>query len=59
MDIKDVFEYRTTYRQTSVAEHEALLSFHSDDDCVRFFDWMNKEGERLFLTYLANVHGDE
>ena len=42
-------------KQIDIAEHEILLSFHSDEDAVRFFYWWSDEGEQQFLDKLEDI----
>lgn len=44
--------------QSSVPEHQILLSFNDDALSVMFFDWWNAKGQSTFLK-LANARKDD
>lgn len=54
--------WETEFRR-QVAQHEALLSFVNDEDCVAFYEWWIAEGEEEFMCradhFLAVVRGEE
>ena len=38
---------------TSVTDHEVLLSFNGDDGASAFVEWWETKGEKAFLAYLT------
>ena len=54
MKDKIEFEFRETYPQETVAEHEVFMSFVNDDDALLFREWFDEIGEDLFNEWVKN-----
>lgn len=37
-----------------IPEHQFLLAFNNDDDCIAFNEWWTGIGEELFEDYLTD-----
>ena len=45
--------------QTSVPEHQILLSFNNDVDTLYFEEWWNMEGQEAYAEYYHDQKNDK
>lgn len=48
------FTFEREHPRQSVADHQILLAFLSDEEAELFYEWLSAEGEVAFRGWLSN-----